>query len=181
MDELFRIVACSKLRIIFHITADDSSLIVNVLNPLDEFVAAALGFSLLRKRRSAGQNKHRSPSTRGIMAIDVDEHSLRNAAGLPIAVSGAHSHHLVRRNDYRWHGSSLRSGLSERFHDAGMIAAEISEDVGDACFRERFENGRARRVQGDQAFLEDCRSFAPRQPLMVVQRLPVYPLADHRV
>src|SRR4029450_11650617 len=59
MHELLHVGTDTDLVIVAHVAAYDAALIEDVLDPMDELVAAAARFALLRRRRSAGEDKHR--------------------------------------------------------------------------------------------------------------------------
>ena len=51
VHDLLDVVGAAKLVVVFHVLADDAALVGDVLNPLNEFVAAARRFALLGGRR----------------------------------------------------------------------------------------------------------------------------------
>ena len=80
--------------------------------------------------------------------IDVHDDRLRPAADERVGVRGAERDHLVRAHDElrEFAGPALGPRLGERLDQAGMIAAEVGEDVLHARLGERLEERGARRV-----------------------------------
>ncbi len=158
MHDLLHVPAGADLVVVFHVAADDAALIADVLEPVDELVAAAAKLSLLRKGRGAGKDEDRGAAFGGIVdsaaerlgaAFDVDEHGLRLAAHLREAVGAAQRHHLVRAGDQARNLPAGHLCLRDRLDQRRVIAAEIGEDVSDSGFRERFEKCRAGSVHED--------------------------------
>ena len=108
MHDLLHVARVAQLVVVFHILADDAPLIGHVLNPLDEFVAAAGRFALLGGRRQAGEHEHRNARLRGVVnrspqrlraAIDMNDDSLSASGQLRVAVGAGHCDHFVRAGD----------------------------------------------------------------------------------
>ena len=51
--------AGAQLVVVLHVVTDDAALVADVLDPLDEFVAAALELAGLGERRHAGEDEDR--------------------------------------------------------------------------------------------------------------------------
>ena len=86
MNNLFDIPAGADFMIVFDITAHQTPLIEDILNPLNELVAAAAQFPLLCERRGAGKDEDRDtpfgrvmdgPGERLGPTLDVNEDRLR--------------------------------------------------------------------------------------------------------
>ena len=81
-------------------------------------------------------------------AVHVHDHGARLAGDQGVGVRGAQRHHLVRADDQlrQFALAALGAGLGHGLDDAGVIAAEVGEDVGDARLRQRLKERGARRV-----------------------------------
>src|SRR5215469_14301057 len=73
----------------------------------------------------------------------MHHHGLRAAAELGVALGAGERHHLIGARDHFRRGRAARSGLRQSFEQAGVVAAEVGENVGDARIVERFEKRRA--------------------------------------
>ena len=79
-------------------------------------------------------------------AFDMDDHGLRLAADLRMAMSDGQRDHFVGTGDDRGHGAPLRSCFGNRFNKPGVIAAEIDEDMADVLLGKGLEKGGCGRV-----------------------------------
>ena len=138
MHDWLHVVCVAKLVVVFHVLADDAALIGHVLNPLDEFVAAAGRLPLLRGRRQSGEYEHRNARLCGVVnrssqrlraAVDVHHDGLRASGQLRVTVRASHRDHFVRAGDDGGDRSAQGARLGDRLDESGMVAAEIGEDV----------------------------------------------------
>src|SRR5262249_10019996 len=97
-DHLFDVPAGANFVVVFDVAANQAALIEDVLNPLNEFVAAAAHLSLLCEGRRAGEDQNRDAAFGGVVqrpgeglraAFDVDENSLSAARDLSEAMRRA--------------------------------------------------------------------------------------------
>src|SRR5208282_745652 len=164
MYDLLHIARSANLVVVFHILPDDAALIVDILNPLDEFVAAARRCALLSGRRQARKDEDRNARFGRVVdgsaerlrpAVDMHDDRLGATRQLSVALSTTHRGHFVRTGDDGGYSSPEGSRLGDRLDQSGMITAEIGEDIGDARFLERLKHCRAGRIHSN-----DSRSFA---------------------
>ena len=64
---------------------------------------------------------------------------------------GTQSHHLVGTGDDSRDGTAQGPALRQAFHEAGMVAPEIDEQMRDAGFPQRLEQGITVRVRATHA------------------------------
>ena len=108
MHDLLHVARVAELIVVFHVVADDAALVGHVLNPLDEFVAAAGRLAVLGGRRQAGEDEHRNPRFGGVVdragerlgaAVDMDHDRLGAPAQLRVTMGARHRDHFVRTGD----------------------------------------------------------------------------------
>ena len=155
MHDLLGVRADADFVLVTDVAAHQAALVRHVLDPLDEFVAAAARLAFLRGRRHSGDDEHRHASLRRVVnraaerlraAVDVHEHRLRATRGLRIAMRGRHRDHFRRTGDDLRTRLVRRARLRDRLDQSGVIAAEIREQIFDAAFDQRIENCRTRRI-----------------------------------
>ena len=143
MHDLLDVARVAKLIVVFHVWTDDAALIGDVLNPLDEFVAAAGRLALLGRRRQAGEDECRNARFGGVVdrpaqrlraAVDMHHDRLGPPRQLRVAMGAGHRDHFVRTGDDGGDRPAQGSRLGDRLDESRMIAAEIGEDIGDARF-----------------------------------------------
>ena len=154
----------ANLVVVFHILPDDAALIVDILNPLDVFVAAARRLALLGEWRQAGEDENRNarfaprcaPLRR---ATGCRSRRARRPLGRDPSVVRSHVQLIatISFGQVTMAGIGRPEGprLGDRLDESGMIAAEIGEDVGDARFPQRLEHRRAGAIHSN-----DSQSFA---------------------
>ncbi len=141
--------------VVFHVLAEDATLVGDVLEPMDEFVASAEEFALLGRGRHAGIDEHRRAAPRDIVdraserqraAIDMDDDRLRAARKLCAPLRASQRQHLGGTSDHARDLAAFGARLGDRLDQPGMIAAEVGEDELHPRFLERIEKSGARRV-----------------------------------
>ena len=157
MHQLLDVPAGPQLVVVLDVVAEDAALVAHVLNPLDELGPAAGQLAVLGVRHRAREDEHGSAAAHGVVhhaanvlgaGIDVDHDRLRLTRHHGVRVGGGERHRLVRAEDElrQLILTAIGLGLGEGLDDAGVIAAEIGEDVADARFRQCLEERAARRV-----------------------------------
>ena len=141
--------------VVFHVLAEDATLVGDVLEPMDEFVASAEEFALLGRWRHAGVDEHGRTAPRNIVdraaerqraAIDMDDDRLRAARKLCAPLRASQRQHLGGTSDHAWDLAAFGARLGDRLDQPGMIAAEVGEDELHPRLLERIEKSGARRV-----------------------------------
>ena len=155
MHQLLHVRADADFVVVAHVATHDAALIEHVLDPVDELVAAATRLAFLGRGRGTGEDENGYSPFRRVVnrageglraAFNMHDDALRAARDLCKAVRRAERDHLVRRSDEFRHCAALGLRARDRFHQRGVIAAEIHEQVLDACLLQRLEHGRAGRV-----------------------------------
>ncbi len=132
-------------------------MIENVLNPMDELIAAAFRFPFLGGRRGSGkdQNRHAAlgrvvdrPAHRLRSAFNVHDHGLRFPGNLGKAVRGRKRDHLVGTGDDLGKTAAAFGLRRNRLDEGGVVAAEIGKDVLDPGFAQGIEQGSTGRRHG---------------------------------
>ena len=178
MHDLLDVVRGADLVVVFHILPDDAALIVDVLNPVDEFVAAAPRFALLRERRHARKDEHRDTRLGRIVhpaaerlrpAIDMHDDRLGAARQLRVAMGAAHRDHFVRTGSVVPVGEVGRRQVPHRrnHHHAAARGLRRLARHGDRTSRPGL-----RRPQGAQCRRGCCAS--PSAPFRASPRLVTY-------
>ena len=138
VDDLLDVGGAADLVLVLDILTHDPALVGNVLQPVDEFVAAAGLLALLGGRRQAGEDEDGDAAARGVMqragqrlgaAIDMDDDRLWTSTHLGEAVGGGKRHHFVGAGDHRRYDTPGRTCMCDGFDQRRMVAAEIREDV----------------------------------------------------
>ena len=67
VHDLLYVRADANLVVVAHVAAHETALIEHVLQPVNEFVAAAARFAFLRGGRHAGEHEHGHTPLRGVV------------------------------------------------------------------------------------------------------------------
>jgi hypothetical protein len=138
MDELLNIFARPDFVVVANIAADNPALIAHVLDPLNEFVAAAAHLALLGKWRGSREDKGRNASLGGVVdsatqrlgsTFHVHHHGLRLAAYLRVTMCRTERHHLIGAGDDLRNGPARNMRFGNRFDQSGVVASPIRENI----------------------------------------------------
>jgi len=77
VDHLFDVAAGADFVFVLHVAADDTTLIGDVLQPVDEFVARAAEFAFLGVGRGSGEDQYGYAALGYV--VDASGHGLRTA------------------------------------------------------------------------------------------------------
>jgi hypothetical protein len=146
VHELLDVSSGADLVVVLDVVAQDAALIPDILDPVDEFVAAAGQLAFLRERRHAREDQDGDASAHGVVdpaaevlrtRVHMDDHGLRLTGDHGVGVRGGQGNGLVGADDdlRQRVRPSFRAGLCHRLDQPGMIAAEVGEDIRYASFR----------------------------------------------
>ncbi len=140
------------------VPAHDAALVVDVLDPVDELVAAPEQLAVLGERGGAREHQHPDAPLRGVVhhaaeilgpALDMHDHGLRHPGHLRVSLRRGHRDTLVRAHEQcgQFVLDAVRAGLRVRLQETGVVAAEIGEHVPDAPLGEGLQECPAGRVR----------------------------------
>ena len=149
-DELTERVGARQLVVPFDVTANDAGLVQLVLVPLDGPIARAWSLAVDGVRRAAGDDDHAALPALSVVqvaaevlrpGVDVDQHGLRTARHIEVAMGGGQRDVLVQTgNDGRHRVPVATQGDDGFLHGRG-VRAGIEEEILDAVRDERLNGG----------------------------------------
>jgi hypothetical protein len=115
--KLFDIGRDANLIVIAHIAAHDAALVVNILDPLDEFIAAPDKLAFLGQGGGAGKYEYGNSALRRVVdgacqrlgaAFHMNQDGLRPTGCRGKTMRGTHADHFVRTGDHLGQGLTRR-------------------------------------------------------------------------